>query len=152
LVLLNAMRLLWFERWNQSWLGRLETALAGACGRFVSIFSPVSDWAKRGWHYRRQIVQTGLLILPALYWYQGVIIVQLDEVAVAHRYGRAVGTVDPGLHFRRPPPFDRITIEKPGRVRTVEIGIRSVSNSTDAARAPIEWSTPPQESSQRRRQ
>ncbi len=32
LVLLNSMRLLWFERWHQRWPGRLEMALGGACG------------------------------------------------------------------------------------------------------------------------
>ena len=32
LVLLNSMRLLWFERWHQRWPGRLEMALGEACG------------------------------------------------------------------------------------------------------------------------
>ena len=31
LVLLNAMRLLWFERWSVRWPGRLENAAAAAC-------------------------------------------------------------------------------------------------------------------------
>ena len=47
------------------------------------------------------------------------------EVGLLQRQGRYVARLDPGLHLRFPPPFERVTRLAPARVQSLEIGFRS---------------------------
>jgi Cu+-exporting ATPase len=140
LVLLNAMRLLWFERWHASLPGRIETALAEICGRALAVFDPLVAAGRWSWSVRRQVVRAAFTLLVIGYLAQVVVFVEPDEVAVVQRFGRFHAELGPGPHLRLPPPWDAIIREKPARVRTIEIGLRSTQPSGTPT-GPIEWNS-----------
>lgn len=136
-VLLNAMRLLWFEREpgrtaRESFRGRLQE---------------VDHWlehhldadAALHWlgHRRRSALVVGTLVVVTLYALSGLTCVGPDEVAFVRRCGRPVGEpLGPGLRWRWPWPLEEVTRLKPDQVRIVEIGFRS------GPPAPFAWSSP----------
>jgi Cu+-exporting ATPase len=141
LVLLNAMRLLWFERaptsptW-QRWRDRLVRA---------------NDWMEHrldvdeavhwlGHHVRPVLAVLGILLVAA-WGLAGFTQIGPDEVGVERRFGRALpDDLGPGLHWCWPWPVGTVTRVQPGRVRTIEIGFRTLAaGPTPTARA---WSSP----------
>jgi Cu+-exporting ATPase len=151
LVLLNAMRLLWFERWNRGWLGRLEMAASRQCGQLFGWLRPVVDLGRWTWRCRGACLRFALVLAAAVYLGQILVFVQPDEVALVKRFGRFHAVLPPGPHLRLPPPWDTITREKPHRVRTVLIGLKpraggddSVTSQGDSlitVQAPVGWSS-----------
>jgi Cu+-exporting ATPase len=141
LVLLNAMRLLWFERAPTSptwrlWRDRLLRA---------------NDWMEHrldvdeavhwlGHHARPALAVLGVLLVAA-WGLAGLTEIGPDEVGVARTFGRALpDDLGPGLHWCWPWPVGTVTRLQPGRVRTIEIGFRTTAGgSSAAARA---WSSP----------
>ena len=132
LVLLNSMRLLWFERWHQRWPGRLETALGEACGRGFRRLQPVADAAGWCWQARGRLARLAFLVLLAAYLTQVVVFVQPDEVgrdpavrAVSRPVGTgsasaaaaALGHRDPRQPAARPDGRTRTAARRPGRRR-----------------------------------
>jgi Cu+-exporting ATPase len=142
LVLLNSMRLLWFERYSASWLGRLEALLAEAIGRAAGKFAPAVRAAEFAWQMRWPLVRAGATLALLAYLAQVVVIVEPDEVALVRRFGRFFAVLEPGPHLRLPPPWDTITREQPDRVRTLHLGLRPEGETS--ATAAIEWNTPHQ--------
>lgn len=139
LVLVNSMRLLWFDRWQASWLGRVESLLAEMCGSVARQFAPVARAGETLWWWRGPIVRTALVLAVVGYLAQVVVFVGPDEVAVVRRFGRFHAALGPGPHLRLPPPWDTIVKDRPARVRTVEVGLLN-TRGTDVGRA-IEWNT-----------
>jgi len=142
-VMLNAMRLLWFERWDETRLGRLSEWFQQS-GQWISeTFSPtrsvyrlIDNWAL--------LVQLAVLCL-AFYWLQsGIVLLSEDERAVVTRYGRFESELTAGLHVRWPRPFERVERERTDRVRTVQIGFRAPEPSEELSDSPIaliEWTS-----------
>jgi Cu+-exporting ATPase len=140
-VLLNAMRLLWFERaaTSPAWQGLSRRARA------------VSDWLDHRFdldeglhwlgHQWRPVV-SGLFVLVLAAWgLSGLTQVNPDEVAVVRRFGRPLpDDLYPGLHWRWPWPVETVTRIQPDRLYTVEIGFRTQPGGSGilAARA---WSS-----------
>ena len=141
LVLLNSMRLLWFERWQASRLGRLELALARQCGRIGRSLAPIARRGQVVWLWRWPLVRTAATLLLIGYLAQIVVFVGPDEVAVVRRFGRFHAALEPGPHLRLPPPWDTIVKDRPARVRTVEIGLRSTRSADRNEKQAIEWNT-----------
>jgi Cu+-exporting ATPase len=141
LVLLNAMRLLWFERAStnptwQRWRDRLVRA---------------NDWMEHrldvdeavhwlGHHLRPALTVLGVL-LAAGWGLAGLMEIGPDEVGVARLFGRALPEdLGPGLHWCWPWPVGSLARVQPGRVRTIEIGFRTLPGvSAAGARS---WSSP----------
>jgi Cu+-exporting ATPase len=140
-VLLNAMRLLWFER----------AATSPTWRRWSDRLTRLNDWMERRldvdegfhWlsHHWKQAVG-GLAALALLvYVLSGLVQVGPDEVAVVRRFGRPLNDdLGPGLHWCWPWPIETVTRIQPHRVRTVEIGFRLVPGA--AAPAARAWSSP----------
>jgi Cu+-exporting ATPase len=145
LVLLNAMRLLWFERWHQRWPGRVETAMSDVCGRLWGRLRRLLEPVRWVWRLRGQLLRLTLFGLLIAYLSQIVVFVQEDEQAVVKRFGRFHAILEPGAHLRLPPPWDRVMRERPFRVRTIEIGIRRPADAVGNGSQPIEWNTPHQQ-------
>jgi Cu+-exporting ATPase len=141
-VLLNAMRLLWFERATTSprWQ-RVHDRLAR-----------LNDWMEHrldvdeafhwlGHHWRSAAAAAAAVAL--LVWaLSGLTQVGPDEVAVVRRFGRPLpGDLGPGLYWRWPWPVEEVSSVQPDRVRSVEIGFRTeaAGPALPAARA---WSSP----------
>jgi Cu+-exporting ATPase len=140
-VLLNAMRLLWFERRLQApaWvraqhtLRRLDTWLE----RRMDLHA-ASHWL---YDHRRLVMGAMVGLLVAAYAWSGIIQVRSDEVAVVRRFGRALeGYLGPGLYWRWPWPVEQVVRVQPDRIRTVEIGFRSAPGRSTGT-GTLAWSS-----------
>jgi Cu+-exporting ATPase len=122
LVLLNSMRLLWFER-------------SPGTRRLAGRFRAVNTWLEKhldldeGLHWvmhRARAVAAGLLgVLVVLWAFSGFTAIASDEVGIVRRMGRTLDDdLTPGLHWRFPWPVDVVSRIRPERVRVVEVGFR----------------------------
>ncbi|MGE0759987.1 MAG: cation-translocating P-type ATPase family protein [Pirellulaceae bacterium] len=138
LVLLNALRLLWFERWRASWLGRAEDLVGNGLIAAWQRATPIWRGAVQLWPWRAVWGRLAAWCVVLLYLTQIVVFVAPDEVAVVRRCGRFHAILAPGPHLRLPPPFDWITREQPARVRALEIGLRRANLGGVTA---VEWNS-----------
>jgi Cu+-exporting ATPase len=139
-VLLNSMRLLWFER-GPSPAGR----------RWDERFRRMNDWLEKrfdldeglhwiGHHWRTVLAGLALLFCAGTAL-SGLTVVGPAEVGVVRRFGRSLpDDLGPGLHWRWPWPVETVTRIEPGQVRTVEIGFRTLPGAA-AAPAARAWSS-----------
>jgi Cu+-exporting ATPase len=140
-VMLNALRLVWFERWNATGTGRILTAAAGALERLADQLSPtrVIGALLAQWHV---ILRLGIAAAFVWYFSSNCILLSEDEQALVRRFGRYQATLSAGLHWRWPAPFEEVRREKIHLIRTVQIGFRS-EQAPRAARGefalPVEW-------------
>ena len=126
-VLLNAMRLLWFERSSTSpaWLGlrqRLRKFDLWAeqnlnTHEFVHLLEQ---------HWRRILLVAALIVL-FVWSASGFVAIAADEVGVLTRFGRPIAELQPGLTWNWPWPIERTTRVKRGRIETIEIGFRTAT-------------------------
>src|SRR5207247_61176 len=125
-VLVNAMRLLWFER----------AGPAAGRGRLRDVLGRVDSWIDRNLnldellhglgHHARAVLAGGFAVLVILYLLSGLTQIAPDEIAVVRRFGRPLDSdLRPGLSWRWPWPVERIDRVRPERVQTIEIGFRS---------------------------
>jgi Cu+-exporting ATPase len=124
LVLLNAMRLLWFGDWSTTPPGRLIGRLRAGIDRWDDRIDleHLGAGVLRRW---RTILAVGLIGMAGAYATSGWTAIGPDEVGLLRRNGRYLGTLEPGLHLRWPEPFEQVTRLAPGRIRSVEVGFRS---------------------------
>jgi Cu+-exporting ATPase len=139
-VLLNAMRLLWFERTatNPTWL-RARAALQRLdlwMEHHLDLHE-FSHWLEHRWRATTVGVASLLLLLYAL---SGLTQVGPDELAVVRRFGEPVADLSPGLYWRWPRPIEEITRVQPSRIHTVEIGFRAASGRP-ASTAGLTWAS-----------
>ncbi|MFO0879591.1 MAG: cation-translocating P-type ATPase family protein [Gemmataceae bacterium] len=129
LVLLNSMRLLWFESAEGStvhrWSGRVR-----AINAWLERHGNLDEVLHTASHYWREI-GLGLVGLGLIVWGgSGLAIIGPDEVGLLQRFGKlAPGSLEPGLHIRWPWPIETVTRIKPAQVRTVAIGFRLAAGS-----------------------
>jgi P-type Cu+ transporter len=135
LVLLNAMRLLAFGDWADIAPVRGLRALGAAVGRLDDRLDPgraVERLLARWW----VLAALGLLACLMVYATWGWTAIGPGEVGLVRRQGRFVGLLQPGLHLRRPPLFERVTRLEPRRVRSLEIGFRTERPEASGA---VQW-------------
>jgi len=142
-VMLNSLRLLWFERWDSTSLGRRSASFAHAAEWLADRLSP--SRVIQAIVIRRYTV-VRLVFAVAAVWYltSNCVLLTEDEQALVTRYGRFETTLSAGLAWRWPAPFERIRREKVDLIRTVQLGFRSERGTFAAAGAftrPIEWDT-----------
>ena len=119
LVLINSMRLLWFERqgvttWLDGWNHRLDT-------RF-----DIDEALHTASHFWREIIGGAVLCLLAIWFYSGLHAVGPDEVGIVRRFGRVLPiAMESGLNIRWPWPIEVVDRVRLGQMRTVELGYRS---------------------------
>jgi Cu+-exporting ATPase len=137
-VLLNSMRLLWFERRLTG--PRVE--------RVRESFRRVDKWMERyldvdealHWlsHQWKRVALAVVLLLVLTWAASGITQIGPNEKGVVLRFGKPVATLDPGLAYCWPWPIDRVVRVEPDRIRTVEVGFRSVQGKTET---PLGWSS-----------
>ncbi|HEV3236692.1 MAG TPA: cation-translocating P-type ATPase family protein [Gemmataceae bacterium] len=126
-VLLNAMRLLWFERSATSpslqrgrrWLRDVDHWMEHHLDVGEALHSLSHRW--------KTVLATIAALAIVLYGASGLIAVGPDEVAFVSQFGRVLDDeLQPGLHWRWPWPIEETYRVQPARVQTLEIGFRGV--------------------------
>jgi Cu+-exporting ATPase len=141
-VLLNAMRLLWFER------RPANPAMVKARHRLEAF----DQWVEHhlnldeflhwlGHHWRPVTGALGALVLLA-FAASGLTQIGPDEIGMSRRFGRVVDdNLQPGLHWRWPWPIEEIDRVQPERIHVVEIGFRTLGGVRREG-ASLSWSSP----------
>lgn len=148
-VMLNALRLLWFQETTappvsesaadiaaeapvpaRSWSRHLED-LMGWLSPSAWIFAVLS----RG----RLTVQLTAASLMLLWLGSQILCLSTDQQAVVTRFGRYHVTLDSGWHWRWPWPFEAVQVERPDSLRSVLLG--DAPNMTATEQDVIEWTS-----------
>ena len=79
------------------------------------------------WLHRLPFLVMAILIL---FWIaSGVYVVGPDEEGIVLRFGKEVGVVQPGLHYRLPFPFERVYLPKVAQSRRLVLGYSGAADS-----------------------
>ncbi len=131
LVLLNAIRLLGFERWGQLAVVRGSGRLVAYCRSCRP--SAGFDWA---WNRRRRLAWALVLTSVVLYLASGITVIGPGEIGLLRRFGRHVPpALGPGLHVRWPAPVEQVTKVEPDSVRLARVGPSPVPGGS----GPVAW-------------
>ena len=140
-VLINAMRLLAFERESTK---RTRRRLSDAGERLDAFAARWLDFDNllHGMAHRWRLTLTIFGSACVAIWLgSGFVAVGPNEAGVARRFGRVDGVLAPGLHWLWPAPVSRVTLVDVGSPRLVEIGYRR----PDGANNPVPaggWAQP----------
>jgi len=142
LVMLNATRLLWFERWHEVWFGRAGQAVVAGLDRVGSALawdSVIPFLEKSGLRLLR-----GAALFAFVVWAGwNLHAIGPDEEAVVTRFGRFRAQLGPGLAWRLPPPLETVYRLRPQELRSVPLGLMAepVAGTSREAFGTIEWET-----------
>lgn len=140
-VLLNSMRLLWFERScanpTLTRARQVMTSLDQWMDQFLDLHQ-LSHILARRW---RGLAALGLTFVLLVWGMSGFIQVQPGEVAVLTRFGRPTETARPGLTWNWPWPVGQSVRLREGQINTLEIGYRSGGVPALAASSGGTWSS-----------
>jgi Cu+-exporting ATPase len=143
-VMLNATRLLAFEREQPQVAGRAWDEFTRAAEWLTQAFSP-SRWIF--WLIENRGVVAGLALpTVVLIWLlSGIVCIRDDERAFVTRFGRADVDLPAGIHWRLPVPFERVYRVPADQLQTVQIGFRASERrpalAAGAAPEAIEWTS-----------
>lgn len=137
-VLLNSMRLLWFERSASSptlvrtrkTLDRLDTWLE----KYLDLGEGL-HWLEHHW---KPVTLAIAVMLLGLYVASGITVVQPDEVGLVKQFGRPIENLGPGWYWRWPWPVEE-TVRASDRIRSVEVGFRTIPGK--AAPRALSWTS-----------
>jgi Cu+-exporting ATPase len=134
-VMINAMRLLWFESSTSSFTGNFINPLLHGADWLVENVSPSKwvFWAIEHWQLGVKLAgATGL----ALWLMSGIAQLSEDETAIVTRFGRVEEELKAGLHWRWPWPMERLIRERTGILRSVTVGYRQTVVSANKTGLP----------------
>jgi Cu+-exporting ATPase len=132
MVLLNAIRLLGFERWHTLGFVRAGEQIIAGCRRWRP-----SAWLESAWRSRRTIIRAAIVVAALAYLGSGITLIEPDQVGVLRRFGRSrPPLLRPGLHLRWPAPIETVLVVEPDRSRLARIGL---SGPASAAVQPVAW-------------
>jgi Cu+-exporting ATPase len=120
-VLLNSMRLLWFERAGVLKVRRAMHSLDAWMDRYLDV-GEFFHWLSHHW---RRVALGGTFLFLVAYGLSGLTKVNANEQAMVRRFGRPVEDLGPGLYWRWPWPIEDVVRVQPDQVRTVAIGFRA---------------------------
>jgi len=144
-VMLNALRLLWFQDSAnisevsatsaqpvaaRSWWRWTEEVVAWLSPS-AWIFAVLSRW--------RLTVQLAISCLILIWLGTHIVCLSSDQQAVVTRFGRYHATLNAGWHWRWPWPFERVMVDRPAMLRVVRLG--DVPVGSPSADDTIEWTS-----------
>src|SRR5262249_13954914 len=89
---------------------------------------------------RRELLRGAGAAAAVLAALKGAYVIGPGELGIVQRFGRKlVPHSQPGLHYKLPPPVDRLTRVRQRQIRVIEIGFRSNAASASAEPAAYEW-------------
>jgi regulator of protease activity HflC (stomatin/prohibitin superfamily) len=101
----------------------------------------LDDWLHGLSHRWRKVLALVGLIALVVYALSGMTQVNADEVGVVRRFGRVLDEdLQPGFYWRWPWPIEQVTRVPVRRLRSVEVGFRSVTGQTGGDTRT--WSSP----------
>jgi Cu+-exporting ATPase len=119
LVLLNAIRILGFERWHTFAIARVFDRAVFICRRCQP--SAAADWL---WVRRRAVSRAGMALAVSVYAVSGITLVGPEQVGAVRRFGRfEPPLLRPGLHVRWPAPIERVSLIEPNQSRLAHVGL-----------------------------
>ena len=140
-VMLNAMRLLWFERWGETRGGRLSLWVVRFVEWFVESLSPTR--LVFGFLEHKSLIVRSIVAAFGVWWCcSGIVMLSEDEQAVVTRFGRFETTLESGWYWRWPVGLETVRRERVGAMRAIQLGFRSVPTPLKEGtlyRAPVEW-------------
>src|SRR5262249_27602814 len=138
-VLLNSMRLLWFERstTNPGWV-RWQHGLRDF-DRWLGRNLDLHELSHRAERHAWGLAMAVVFLLLAGYALTGLTTVGPDEFAVVRRFGKPVDDLGPGWHWRYPWPIEEVA-RVSQQVRIVTLGFREAPEPTGKAAA-LTWSS-----------
>lgn len=140
-VMLNALRLLWFENWESTRFGQTVEG----CGRCLDLsleyLSPsrAASALARHWSLLLKLSCAAILSTWCL---SNLVVIRSDEQALVTRYGQHFATLSAGIYWRWPAPFEKVYRERIQAVRSLQLGFRSsrpAESLDDLELGPIEW-------------
>ncbi|MFN0198146.1 MAG: SPFH domain-containing protein, partial [Planctomycetaceae bacterium] len=143
-VMLNSLRLLWFESEQQNWWSRLSRAIGQMMETAADVCSP-SRCADGIIRSRNVIFR--MILAGGMFWWMltGVHRLSDDEQGLVTRCGRYIETITAGWHWRWPVPFEAVRRERVAEIRSVTLGFRRVAAPQQGRGrylAPVEWTSP----------
>lgn len=141
-VMLNAMRLLWFERFHETAVGRFVENAADSVDFVAAVLSP-ARLVFEVIENRATILRTLLFGSACLWFLSGIVIIRENERAAVVRWGKFEEELPAGLYWRLPVPIERV-IRESTLVRSLEIGFRGRAAAPAdriATLPPIEWTS-----------
>jgi Cu+-exporting ATPase len=144
-VMMNSLRLL-RERPLLAWLGGLKSlpgrafvarygaACSAGARRVLGLWELLAAFLiPYAWRERRRLWKPAVGLLAALWLLSGVYMLQPQETAVVQLFGRKLLPYrGPGLHYALPWPIETVSRVDAGRVRSLEVGFRTLSASARA--------------------
>lgn len=79
-----------------------------------------------------------IVLIVGIYLATGIYTIGPSEEGLVKRFGRYVRTVDPGLHYHLPSPFESVVAVNVLEVRKVEVGFRTISPAPNARYQTVE--------------
>ena len=140
-VMLNAMRLLWFERWGETRIGRCSGSVTRFIERMTERLSP-TGLVFGFLEHRSLIVRSAVALLGVWWCCTGIVLLSDDEQAVVTRLGRFETSLNSGWHWRWPVGLETVRRERVGEVRAIQLGFRAAATplkESGVYRAPVEW-------------
>lgn len=142
LVLLNAMRLLIFERDSVLAFSRRFRSAMDRVEAKLDRISDIDELFHQASHYWKPIAAALLLLLLAGYALSGLTQVNPDEIGIVRRFGAPrPRALTPDLHWRWPWPIEEVTKVQPKAVRTVEIGFRAIEGKAKSGGPMWTWTS-----------
>lgn len=139
-VMLNALRLLWFESWSETAAGKLFGEILRTFDAIIDVCSPqrIVAYVVGNFTVLLKIAFSLSLVL----WSVGnLTIVCEGEQALVTRFGKRTDLLQPGIHLRWPYPLEKIYRERISQVRVLQIGFRGDGDgdTQGVPSPPIEW-------------
>ncbi len=139
-VLINSMRLLWFERFEKS---------PTTPGRFQGILDRWFDldyWLHEVEHFFPRILTFAALLGILAWGMSGIRFIQSGELGLVRRFGTLIEpNLEPGFHFRWPMMIESVLVTRMDQTRTVELGFRRKNVFESVLDSPVgktgEWTS-----------
>jgi Cu+-exporting ATPase len=141
-VMLSALRLLWFERWETTWLGRFG-GRCGACAEQLANSLSPSRVIYGVLAHRALLLKLALSALMIFWLTSNFVLLSEAEQALVIRCGKYETTLRAGWHPRWPAPFEEVRRIEVDRLRALPLGFRVTEPLAPADKGvfvpPVEW-------------
>lgn len=123
-VMINAMRLLWFDGWTGTASSRWQSNLLELADWLAASASPSRwiFWLLERWQLAIKLLGAAAFVA---WMVSGLTLIEENQQALVVRFGKYKTSLTAGLHWRWPRPFEQLIREPVDRIRAVGIGFRT---------------------------